>query len=272
MLRFDTAPANPLYPAETMVANITLDTLQSAGPARDVILIGQGQSDLEDLMTRMAQSQGRTVMIPNPLPFTPPSEPDWEKKEKNLLYCGRIHPEKGLHLLLEAVRDLPSDWTIDIVGPWAFQQGGGGEEYLNEIKKLIPSDRVKFRGPVFAMDELAGYYARARIFCYPSVAEKGETFGLAPLEAMAYGCVPVVSSLECFRDFIVHDKNGMIFDHRKENAAALLATQIHYLVNNSDTTALLAQEALKVCVSHSPTAVAKMFVADFEKIKVRANP
>ena len=28
--------ANPLYPAETMVANITLDTLQSAGPARDV--------------------------------------------------------------------------------------------------------------------------------------------------------------------------------------------------------------------------------------------
>jgi Zn-dependent M28 family amino/carboxypeptidase len=46
--------ANPLYPAETMVANITLDTLQSAGPARDVILIGQGQSDLEDLMARMA--------------------------------------------------------------------------------------------------------------------------------------------------------------------------------------------------------------------------
>ena len=25
---------NPLYPAETMVANLTLDTLQSAGPAR----------------------------------------------------------------------------------------------------------------------------------------------------------------------------------------------------------------------------------------------
>ena len=37
--------ANPLYPAETMVANLTLDTLQTAGPARDVILIGQGQSE-----------------------------------------------------------------------------------------------------------------------------------------------------------------------------------------------------------------------------------
>ena len=28
----------------------TLDTLQSAGPARDVVLIGQGQNSLEDLL------------------------------------------------------------------------------------------------------------------------------------------------------------------------------------------------------------------------------
>jgi Zn-dependent M28 family amino/carboxypeptidase len=53
--------ANPLYPAETMAASIALDTLQSAGPARDVVLIGQGQSELEDLLSRMAASQGRTV-------------------------------------------------------------------------------------------------------------------------------------------------------------------------------------------------------------------
>jgi Zn-dependent M28 family amino/carboxypeptidase len=52
---------NPLYPAETMAANITLDTLQSAGPARDTILIGRGQSDLEDMLTRTAAGQGRRV-------------------------------------------------------------------------------------------------------------------------------------------------------------------------------------------------------------------
>jgi hypothetical protein len=39
---------NPLFPMETMVANLTLDTLQPNGLARDVVLIGKGQSDLED--------------------------------------------------------------------------------------------------------------------------------------------------------------------------------------------------------------------------------
>ncbi|MGZ8336380.1 MAG: M28 family peptidase [Allosphingosinicella sp.] len=53
--------AHPLFPLETTVANITLDTLQTAGPARDVILIGQGQSDLEDRLVRTAAGQGRTV-------------------------------------------------------------------------------------------------------------------------------------------------------------------------------------------------------------------
>ena len=60
--------ANPLYPEETMVASIAIDTPQTAGPARDVILIGRGQSDLEDLMARTAAGQGRTI--------TPDSHPE----------------------------------------------------------------------------------------------------------------------------------------------------------------------------------------------------
>ncbi|MBA3678347.1 MAG: M28 family peptidase [Sphingosinicella sp.] len=52
---------NPIYPADRMAANLTLDILQTAGPARDVVLIGQGQSDLEDDLVRAAAAQGRTV-------------------------------------------------------------------------------------------------------------------------------------------------------------------------------------------------------------------
>ncbi len=52
---------NPIYPAAKMVANLTLDILQTAGPARDVILVGQGQGDLEDDLVRAAAAQGRTV-------------------------------------------------------------------------------------------------------------------------------------------------------------------------------------------------------------------
>ena len=51
----------PLYPHETTVANLTLDTLQTAGPVKDVVLIGQGQSEMEDLLAEAARAQGRTI-------------------------------------------------------------------------------------------------------------------------------------------------------------------------------------------------------------------
>jgi Zn-dependent M28 family amino/carboxypeptidase len=59
--------ADPIYPLETTVANLTLDILQTAGPARDVILVGEGQSELEDDLARAAALQGR-VVTPESLP------------------------------------------------------------------------------------------------------------------------------------------------------------------------------------------------------------
>ena len=52
---------DPIYPLETTVANFTLDILQTAGPAKDVIQVGEGQSELEDMMAAAAAKQGRTV-------------------------------------------------------------------------------------------------------------------------------------------------------------------------------------------------------------------
>jgi len=60
--------ANPLFPHEKVVANLTLDTLQPNGPARDVVLIGKGQNDLEDMLATAAAKQNRTV--------TPDSRPE----------------------------------------------------------------------------------------------------------------------------------------------------------------------------------------------------
>jgi Zn-dependent M28 family amino/carboxypeptidase len=59
--------AHPVYPLAKTVANMTLDILQTAGPARDVVLVGEGQSDLEDDLARAAKTQGRTV-TPEALP------------------------------------------------------------------------------------------------------------------------------------------------------------------------------------------------------------
>jgi len=58
---------DPVYPLATTVANLTLDILNTAGPARDVILVGEGQSDLEDDLARAAATQGRRV-TPESLP------------------------------------------------------------------------------------------------------------------------------------------------------------------------------------------------------------
>ncbi len=59
--------ANPLYPLSKTAANLTLDILQTAGLARDVLLVGAGQSTLEDDLARAAAAQGRTV-TPETLP------------------------------------------------------------------------------------------------------------------------------------------------------------------------------------------------------------
>ncbi|WP_346837865.1 M28 family peptidase [Microbulbifer sp. SAOS-129_SWC] len=58
---------SPMFPLEKTVANFTFDILQTAGAARDVILVGKGQSDLEDDLARAAHKQGR-VVTPESLP------------------------------------------------------------------------------------------------------------------------------------------------------------------------------------------------------------
>ena len=53
----------PVYPVEKTVANLGIDILQTAGRAKDVILVGQGQGSLEDDLARVAATQGRTVSV-----------------------------------------------------------------------------------------------------------------------------------------------------------------------------------------------------------------
>ena len=57
--------ADPIFPIETTVANFTLDILQTAGAANDVILVGKGQSELEDDLNRVAKAAGRYVTEEN---------------------------------------------------------------------------------------------------------------------------------------------------------------------------------------------------------------
>src|SRR3546814_1158055 len=57
----------PIFPLEKTVANLGLDIRQTAGRAKDVVLVVKGQGTLEDDLARFAGAQGRTV-TPESLP------------------------------------------------------------------------------------------------------------------------------------------------------------------------------------------------------------
>jgi Zn-dependent M28 family amino/carboxypeptidase len=53
--------ANPVYPLETTVAGFNVDALAPTGPSRDVLVVGYGQSELEDRLERVLATSGRVV-------------------------------------------------------------------------------------------------------------------------------------------------------------------------------------------------------------------
>ncbi|MET0244680.1 MAG: M28 family metallopeptidase, partial [Flavitalea sp.] len=58
---------NPIFPLDKTVANINMDVLAPSDVAKDVIIIGKGQSDLEDYLKTEAEKQGRVVTFePHP--------------------------------------------------------------------------------------------------------------------------------------------------------------------------------------------------------------
>ena len=229
---------------------------------------------VRDAILREDPSAGpRVCVIPNPLPEVPATSIPWQEKEERILYVGRVHPEKGIELLLDAfVRAKTAalrDWRLEIVGPWETRDGGGGGRWAQTLRERYARPDIEWVGPLFRSEELAARYRRAQIFAYPSLAENGETFGLAPLEAMAWGAVPVVSALACFNDFVTPGQNGFVFDHRGADPVANLAVVLAGLPEQPLEE--LSRGALRVRETHAPKRIATQFLDDFESI-LRNSP
>jgi Zn-dependent M28 family amino/carboxypeptidase len=56
---------NPLYPIEKTVANINMDGINPYGRMKDIMIVGKGQSDLEDYLLEEAKRSGREVTADN---------------------------------------------------------------------------------------------------------------------------------------------------------------------------------------------------------------
>lgn len=197
-------------------------------------------------------------------------------RERVVLYVGRIAREKGIEVLLAAFgalsKQLPPDvfagWSLRIVGPHRIEEGGDGDAYLARLQTQAAERAVscEFVGPIFDEQALIAEYRRASVFVYPSLAETGEALGLAPLEAMASGCAALVSSLECFADYIEDGETGLVFDHRGSDPAAELAAQLARLITEPDLLRWIADSGRRAATQFGAASIATSMLDDFSAL------
>ncbi len=221
------------------------------------------------IISEVPEMAERVRVIPFPVETGPPPSP-FRGRSPIITYAGRVHPEKGVHLLVEAFaaawRGPLSDWTLRIVGPWETGHGGGGEPYLARLKETAGDAPVVFTGGLFADGALARELQQARLFVYPSLAERGETFGVAALEAMAAGCAVLVSDLACFRGFVRENETGFVFDHRRGDKARALQEKLVALAGDESRLAEISDKGYRETARFSLSNMADLFLADFQSL------
>lgn len=211
----------------------------------------------------------------------PANLPEIPAGEVVLGYVGRIHEEKGLLLLADAVKLLTATprlppWRLLLCGPADVARGGSGVifrgQLLHRLSTAMAPDRFTLLDPEFNERTLAGVYRRIGIFCYPSLAAQGETFGVAVAEAMAAGAVPVVSRLACFTDFVRAGHNGLVFDHAAPDAAVRLAAALARLLGEAGLRERLATAARADARTYDYATYAGDLLADFAQLTASAQP
>lgn len=125
------------------------------------------------------------------------------KKSKQLLYVGRLEESakkvsRAIRIWEKIAQQMP-DWEFVIAGEGRCRNQY--EEYV--LKNNVP--RVKFVGYISDPTDL---YAESPILLFTS---DFEGFGLVIVEAMQYGCVPVVyNSYASAKDIINNGVNGIL--------------------------------------------------------------
>lgn len=183
-----------------------------------------------------------------------------------IMYHGRIHPEKGLDILVLAVGALRVKYpriNLVFVGVRDIANGGGGEQYVRQLEKMAQG-RITWVDPISDPLLLAETIASCDIYCYPSIAEKGETFGVAPLEAMGIGRPVIVSALDCFKDFIEDRVNGFVFNHRSPDAVKDLELLIEQLIEHPDWRKEIGLEAFRSSRKFSNKHIADQYLSEFK--------
>jgi glycosyltransferase involved in cell wall biosynthesis len=124
---------------------------------------------------------------------------------------GRIVPDKGTHLAVEAAKK--AKVPIVLAGTVDCHQPDSVRYYEEAVKPQIDDDQVKYIGPV-NMEQKIELLSRARGFLNPIRWE--EPFGMVMIEAMALGCPVISFTRGAASEIIVHRKTGFLVHDVKE--------------------------------------------------------
>ncbi len=150
----------------------------------------------------------KTSYIPNGVD-TKQFSPGKVKKDIDVLFVGRLEPQKNILMLVKAMKKIKSK-KLTMIGNGSLFEKAASQAFIH---KSIPNHK------------LPSYYRRAKIFVLPSVKEGSPK---VLLEAMACGLACIASDISEHREIIVHNKNGVLV----QPSANSLATQITKLIRH----------------------------------------
>lgn len=184
------SPRGTLSPAALRHSRVMKQLFSMLGQRRTLqraaLLHATSEGEYEDIR-RLGLTQP-VAIIPNGVDIPELVEDDFASENRILLYVGRIHPIKGLELLLQCWRVLaPKNlkWVLRVVGPIDSQ-------YAKNLKSAARTEhipRVEFVGEL-AGNALLKEYQRAEALVLPSISEN---FGMVVAESLANG-IPVVAT------------------------------------------------------------------------------
>ena len=166
-----------------------------------------------------------------------------------IVTVGRLHPRKGQLHVLEALNSLP-DAVLKDVEYWVIGRSVRGN-YEARLRRCAASARfpVTFHGNI-DHDDLEMIYQRANIFALTSVnhGHSVEGFGLAYLEASAFGLPIVGHDVGGVSEAVLHGRTGLLVPPHDRTA---LAAALERLIKDARLRSELGENGARWAREHS---------------------
>ncbi|MCX7177145.1 MAG: glycosyltransferase [Proteobacteria bacterium] len=164
--------------------------VQRPALARTACFHATSEAEYEDI--RRLGFKQPVAIIPNGIDV-PKLVREEARNSRTLLFLGRIHPVKGVDVLLQAwavVMDRFPDWRLLVIGSdVGYGKQGGYLELIKALAAKLKLKRMQFAEPKYGEDKWAAY-READLFVLPS---RSENFGMTVAEALAAGTPAVVT-------------------------------------------------------------------------------